>query len=95
MKEKKREPWPIVVGIAAIAFIVYTWVEKDIAATYASLPQEQLLPMILTSAAVTLLKIVLIAGGILLIKWIVGKIRKELHAKSQRPRGLWLLLSPQ
>ena len=77
MKEKKREPWRIVVGVAAIAFIVYTWVEKDVAATYASLPQEQLLPMIMTTAAVTLLKIALMAGGILLIKWIVGKIRKK------------------
>ena len=77
MKEKKREPWRIIVGLAAIAFIVYTWVEKDVAATYASLPQEQLLPMIMTTAAVTLLKIALMAGGILLIKWIVGKIRKK------------------
>lgn len=77
MKEKKREPWRIIVGVAAIAFIVYTWVEKDVAATYASLPQEQLLPMIMTTAAVTLLKIALMAGGILLIKWIVGRIRKK------------------
>ena len=77
MKEKKREPWRIIVGLAAIAFIVYTWVEKDVAATYASLPQEQLLPMIMTTAAVTLLKIALMAGGILLIKWIVGRIRKK------------------
>ena len=77
MKEKKREPWRIIVGLAAIAFIVYTWVEKDVAATYASLPQEQLLPMIMTTAAVTLLKVALMAGAILVIKWIVGKIRKK------------------
>jgi hypothetical protein len=77
MKEKKREPWQIIVGLAAIAFIVYTWVEKDVAAAYASLPQEQLLPMIMTTAAVTLLKVALMAGGILLIKWIVGRIRKK------------------
>ena len=77
MKEKKREPWRIIMGLAAIAFIVYTWVEKDVAATYASLPQEQLLPVIVTTAAVTLLKVALMAGGILAIKWIVGKIRKQ------------------
>ena len=76
MKEKKREPWRIAAGIAAIAFIVYTWLEKDVLSTYANLPQEQLLPMIVTTAAVTLLKVALIAGGILLIKWVVGKIRK-------------------
>ena len=51
--------------------------EKDVAATYASLPQEQLLPMIMTTAAVTLLKVALMAGAILVIKWIVGKIRKK------------------
>ena len=60
----------------AIAFIVYTWVAKDIASAYASLPREQLLPVILTSLAVTLLKVAAMAGGILLVKWIIGKIRK-------------------
>ena len=77
MQEKKREPWRIVVGILAIAFIVYMWVEKDIASTYAALPKEQLLPMIVTSAAVTLLKIAAMAGGILLIKWIIGKLKRK------------------
>ena len=38
MKEKKREPWRIAAGIAAIAFIVYTWLEKDVLSTYANLP---------------------------------------------------------
>ena len=76
MQEKKHEPWPIVVGILAIAFIVYMWVEKDIASTYAALPKEQLLPVILTSAAVTLLKVAAMAGGILLVKWIIGKFKK-------------------
>ena len=60
----------------AIAFIVYTWGEKDIASAYASLPREQLLPVILTSLAVTLLKVAAMAGGILLVKWIIGKIKK-------------------
>ena len=76
MQEKKHEPWPIVVGILVIAFIVYMWVEKDIASTYAALPKEQLLPVILTSAAVTLLKAAAMAGGILLVKWIIGKFKK-------------------
>ena len=76
MKGKKREPWRIVVGILAIAFIVHMWVEKDIASTYAALPKEQLLPVILTSAAVTLLKAAAMAGGILLVKWIIGKFKK-------------------
>ena len=77
MQEKKREPWLIVVCILGIGAIVYMWAEKDIASTYAALPKEQLLPMIVTSAAVTLLKIAAMAGGILLIKWIIGKLKRK------------------
>ena len=29
-EKKKKEPWRIIVGIIAIAYIVYVWVEKDI-----------------------------------------------------------------
>ena len=76
MQEKKHEPWPIVVGILAIAFIVYMWGEKDIASTYAALPKEQLLPVTLTNAAGTVLKVAAMAGGILLVKWIIGKFKK-------------------
>ena len=76
MQEKKHEPWPIVVGILVIALIVYTWVEKDIASTYAALPKEQLLPVILTGAAVTLLKAAAMAGVILLVKWIIRRFKK-------------------
>ena len=76
MKEKKREPWRIVVGILAIAFIVYMWIEKDIASTYSALPKEQLLPVILTSAAVSLLKVAAMAGGILLFRWLIRKLKK-------------------
>ena len=76
MKGKKREPWRVIAGILSIGAIVYMGTEKDIAATYAALPKEQLLPVILTSLAVTLLKVATMAGGILLVKWIIGKIRK-------------------
>ena len=31
MKGKKREPWRIVVAMIAAAYIIYMWVEKDIA----------------------------------------------------------------
>lgn len=74
---KKKEPWRIVVGMISIAFIVYMWVEKDIAEIYTTMPQEQVIPMIATTIAVSLLKVGAIAGGILLVKWIVGKITKK------------------
>ena len=74
---KKIEPWRIVVFIIAVAFIIFTWVKKDIAEIYATMPNEQILPLILTTIAVTLLKIAGITVGILLIKWIIGKINKR------------------
>ena len=77
MKGKKREPWRIVVGILVIAFIVYMWVEKDIASTYTALPKEQLLPMVVTNVAVTMLKVLVFAG----IVWAVRRIGRLLTQK--------------
>ena len=74
---KKKEPWRIIVGILAIAFIVYMWVEKDIMTIYTTMPNEQIAPLIATTIAVSLTKVAAIAGGILLIKWIIGKITKK------------------
>ena len=71
----KKELWRIVVGIAAIAFIVYTWVKKDVAAQFAAMPGEDMLPMLITSGAVTVAKVALLAGAVLLVKWLVGKFQ--------------------
>ena len=73
---EKREPWRIVVFIIAATYIVYMWVEKDIVAIYSSMPPEQALPMAVTTIVVSLLKVAILAGGILLVKWILGKFQK-------------------
>ena len=73
--KKKKEPWRIVVGNLAIAYIVYMWVEKDIMAIYSTMPKEQVVPLIATTAAVSLIKVAAIAGGILLMKWIIAKVK--------------------
>lgn len=52
------------------------WMKKDIISVCASVPAEQALPMIATTAAVTLIKIAAIAGAILLLKRLAGKGRK-------------------
>ena len=72
----KKEPWRILVGVLAIGWIVYMWVEKDIAAIYASMPPDQILPLVVTNVAVTLLKVIGIAAVILLVKWLAGKLKK-------------------
>lgn len=75
--DKKKEPWRIIVGILAIAFIVYMWVEKDIMTIYTPMPKEQVAPLIATTIAVSLIKVAAITGGILLIKWIISKFKDK------------------
>ena len=74
---KKKESWRIIVGILAIAFIVYMWVEKDIMTIYTTMPKEQVAPLIATTIAVSLIKVAAITGGILLIKWIISKFKNK------------------
>ena len=74
---KKKEPWRIVIGIISVVFIVGMWVSKDIAAIYTTMPKEQIVPLIATTILVSLIKVAAIAGGILLIKWIISKIKKK------------------
>lgn len=76
MKGQKKEPWRILVATLAIIYIIYMWVEKDIVAIYSTMPAEQALPLVVTTIAVSLMKVGVITGGILLIKWIIGKFRK-------------------
>ena len=61
------------VFILAIAFIVFMWIKKDIVEIYATMPSEQIAPLIVTTIAVSLLKVVAFAGVILLMKWIIKK----------------------
>ena len=75
--KKKIEPWRIIVFVIAVAFIIFMWVKKDIAEIYATMPSEQIVPLVLTTIAVSLLKVAVIAGVILLIKWIIGKMKKK------------------
>ncbi len=77
MKNKKIEPWRIVVFSLSMALIFFLWIKKDIAAIYATMPKEQIAPLIITTVAVTLLKVGAISGAILLLKWIIGRVKKK------------------
>ena len=76
MSKVKKESWRIVVGVIAIGYIIFTWVQKDVLQQYGSMPAEQALPMIVTTVAVSLLKVALLAGVIFLVKWLIGKFKK-------------------
>lgn len=74
---RKKEPWRIIVGIIAIVWIIFMWVKKDIVSIYTTMPQEEVIPLVVTTVAVSLIKVGVIAGMILLVKWVMGKIRKN------------------
>lgn len=67
--KQKKEPWRIIVGIIAIVYIIFLWVKKDMVSIYTTMPQEEVVPLIVTTLAVSLIKVSVIAGGILLMKW--------------------------
>jgi len=76
-KKNKKEPWRIILFIISVLFILFMWIKKDIVSIYTTMPEEQVLPLIVTTIAVSLVKVIAIAGGILLIKLLVGKFGKK------------------
>ena len=75
-ENKKTEPWRIIVFFISVAYIVFMWVRKGIAEIYAAMPAEQAVPMIATAIAVSLVKAAAIAGAVLLIRWVMGRVKK-------------------
>ena len=74
---RKKEPWRVIVFLLSILFIAGMWVKKDILSVYTGMPREQVAPLIATTAAVSLLKVAAIAGGILLLKWLLKKTKRK------------------
>ena len=73
----KLEPWRIVVGTLSIAFILFLWAKNDIASTLVTMPKEQVIPLVVTTIVVSAVKVAVIAGVILLAKWVIGKIKSK------------------
>ena len=67
----------IIVGGLAIAYIIYMWITKDIFSIYRTMPKEQAMPLVITTVAVSLCKVAALTGAILLIRWIIGKIKTK------------------
>ena len=77
MKNKKTAPWRIAAFVVSVAFIVFVWVRKDIVNIYATTAPEYVLPLIATTIAVSLVKVLAIASIVFIVKWIVGKVRNK------------------
>ena len=78
MKNKTRkQPWRIALFAVSVGVIVYLWAEKDIKQILASTPSEDVAPLIATALAVSLIKVGVIAMGVNLVRWIVGKVKNK------------------
>lgn len=82
--KKKKEPWRIVVFILSVLFLVFMWIKNDILTIYTTMPEEQIIPLIATTIAVSLIKVAAFAGIITLIKWIIGKIKTKITTTQNR-----------
>jgi len=81
MKKNNKEPWRIIVFIISVIFIAWLWCKNDIIEIYTTMPQDQIVPMIITTVIVTFVKIVIISGIILVIKWIFDRIEQLFNEK--------------
>lgn len=73
-KEKKADLWRIIATVISGLYIIYLWSSNDIEAAAGS---ENMLPIIVTSILVAAAKLALLAGAILLIKWLSKKFKKS------------------
>ena len=72
MKNKKIEPWRLIVGVISILCIIVMYVRKNSLHIDVTIS----LPLVITSIAVTLLKVTAIVIVVLLFKWFINKIKK-------------------
>ena len=76
MNNKKTEKWRITIFVLAVLFIIFMWVIKDIGKVAETVPSDRLVPVVVTSLAVSILKFALIAGVVFLVKWLIDKKNK-------------------
>ena len=77
MTKLKKEPWRIAVGIISVIFIIFMWIKNDIISIYTTMPKEQIVPMIATTVAVSVLKVAIITSVVLLVKWLIKKVEDK------------------
>ena len=65
----KKEPWRIVVAIISIILIIGMWMKKGISF-------DMSLPLLITTLIVSLTKVLVFAGIILFVRYILSRFRK-------------------
>lgn len=76
MKNGKKIGWQrwLLAGISVLV-IIGMWVYKTMTGRFAGMSPADALPMIITSFAVTCGKVALMAGVMLALRWIAGKVK--------------------
>lgn len=75
-KSQKKPAWRIAAFVMGVAAIAFMWAGKDVAGSFEGMSAAEALPVAAVSIAVTLVKVALMTGAVLLIKWPAGKIKK-------------------
>lgn len=73
---EKKPAWRIVAFVLGVAAIIVMWAGKDVAGSFEGMSASEALPVAAVSIVVTLVKVALMTGAVLLIKWIVKKCKK-------------------
>jgi hypothetical protein len=53
------------------------WIKNDIIYIYTTMQKEQIVPLIATAVDVSALKVAIITAAILLVKWIIKKVKDK------------------
>lgn len=53
------------------------WIKNDIISIYTTMPKEQIVPLIATTVAVSVLKVAIITAAILLVKRLIKKVKDK------------------
>ena len=77
MKNKKTDIWRIILFTVSVAFIIFLWVKKDIDQIYATVPKDEILPLVATTIAVSLVKVLGLIVLALVIKWAIDRRKKK------------------
>ena len=71
---KDNKTWKIIAAVISGAYIIYLWSTKDLPA---GLSTGDMLPVLVTSIAVSIGKLALVAAAILGIKWLRDKFKNR------------------
>ena len=73
--KNKHTALRIIIGILSIGYIVFMWIKKDILSIYSAIPHEEAFPLIITTIVVSVFKVLILTCVILLVKWIIKKLK--------------------